>query len=182
MAYNIAFAMMFFGFFVYLTDVWHYSISRAGIAVMPGPMSVVIVAMFIGPLFRKYGRRFLLLSGSVLLSATALWFMGIPGDAPNYFGTWLPGMLISGVGVGILIPGLAAATVSELPAQKYSVGSAINQTVRQIGSVLGVAVFVGAVGIQSRLHADFGIAYGIQFGFSLLTCGLCALIRDPATA
>ena len=45
--FGVAFAMMFFGFFFYMTGVWHYSLPKAGLAVTPGPLLVMPTALCI---------------------------------------------------------------------------------------------------------------------------------------
>jgi hypothetical protein len=54
LTFGIVFAMMFFGFFLFLVQAWHYSLPRAGLAVSPGPLLVVPVAV-IGA-FARSGR------------------------------------------------------------------------------------------------------------------------------
>jgi MFS family permease len=44
LTFGTAFAMMFFGFFFFMRQVWHYQLPRAGLAVTPGPLLVVPVA------------------------------------------------------------------------------------------------------------------------------------------
>jgi MFS family permease len=70
---------------------------------------------------------------------------------PNYLATWLPGTLLVGVGVGFTFPVLSAGAVSSLPPARYAVGSAVNQTARQIGGALGIAVLVALIGSQRQL-------------------------------
>ena len=48
-------------------------------------------------------------------------------------------------------PVLSAGAVSSLPSARFAVGSAVNQTARQIGGALGIAVLVALIGSQRRL-------------------------------
>jgi MFS family permease len=66
--------------------------------------------------------------------------------APHYLSLWLPGTLIVGLGIGLTFPVLSAAAVSSLQPERFSVGSAVNQTARQIGGALGVALLVVILG------------------------------------
>jgi MFS family permease len=54
--------------------------------------------------------------------------------------------LIVGLGIGLTFPVVSAAAVSSLEPSRYSVGSAVNQTARQIGGALGVAILVVILG------------------------------------
>ena len=72
---------------------------------------------------------------------------------PDYLALWLPGTLIVGLGIGLTFPVLGAAAVSSLAAARYSVGSAVNQTARQVGGALGVAILVVILGTPSSAAA-----------------------------
>jgi hypothetical protein len=104
-----------------------------------GTLTVIPVAVLTGRLAGRFGHRPFLIGGALLYAAAALWFMLVPGDQPSYLLQWLPGLLLSGTSVGLVLPSLSAAAVSRLPAQHYAVGSAVNQATRGIGSVIGVA-------------------------------------------
>jgi hypothetical protein len=45
---------------------------------------------------------------------------------PAYFARWLPGALVTGVGVGMVLPSLSAAAVAHLPPARFGIGSAVN--------------------------------------------------------
>jgi EmrB/QacA subfamily drug resistance transporter len=173
LSFGIAFSMMFFNFFLFMTGVWHYSLPRAGLAITPGPLMVMPVAIITGRLAGKLGHRPFLIGGALSFAACGAWFWLVPGTEPHYVRDWLPGMLLSGIGVGMLMPSLAGAAVSRLPSQHFAVGSAVNQATRQIGSVLGVALAVMLVGHAGVQRVDFTPVYMIHVGLALLTALLC---------
>lgn len=173
LSFGIAFAMMFFAFFFYMREVWHYSLPRAGLAITPGPLLVVPFAIITGRLAARLGHRPFLVGGSLLYAASGLWFLLVPGEEPAYLTHWLPGLVMSGISVGMVLPSLAGAAVNRLPAQQYAVGSAINQATRQIGAVLGVAITVLLLGHAGIRHADFVPVYGIHVALALLTALFC---------
>ena len=115
-------------------------------------------------------------SRALLYAATALWFLLVPGRSPSYVLQWLPGLLMSGTSVGLVLPSLSAAAVNKLPAQHYAVGSAVNQAIRQIGSVIGVAIIVLLLGHAGVQRSDFDAVYGLQMGLALLTAALCSMV------
>ena len=173
LSFGIAFAMMFFGFFFYMTEVWHYSLPRAGLAITPGPLLVVLTAVLSGRVAGRTGHRPFLVGGSLIYATSGLWFLLMPGEAPDYLHQWLPGVLMSGIGVGMVLPSLSAAAVNRLPADQYAVGSAVNQATRQIGSVLGVAITVLLLGHAGVQRSDFVPLYALHVGLALLTAALC---------
>ena len=144
--YAMGFFAMLLGNILFLTSVWHYSILKAGLAVTPGPLVVAAVSAPAGRLAARIGFRPVLLVGfSVFVGGLVLYALGV-GLTPDYVSEWLPATLITGLGIGLTFPVLSAAAVSSLHHQRFAVGSAVNQTARQIGGAFGVAVLVVILG------------------------------------
>ena len=173
LAFGIAFSMMFFAMFFFLMQVWHYSLPQAGLAVSPGPSLVVPVAMVAGRIAARIGHRPLLVLGSLLYAAGGLWLYLRVGPSPDYLGVWLPGLLMTGTAVGMVLPSLSGAAVARLAPTRFGVGSAVNQAVRQMGSVLGVAATVAFVGHASPRIADFRSLYLTHVALAFITAMLC---------
>ena len=182
LSFGIAFSMMFFAFFFYMNSIWHYSLPKAGLAMAPGPLLVVPVAALSGRIAGRHGHRPLLVTGCLIYAASALWYLLVPGPEPAYLTHWLPGMLLSGIGVGMVLPSLAGAAVSHLPSDHYAVGSAINQAIRQIGSVMGVALTVLLLGRTGLQRVDFNAVYLCHMGLALLTAALCVPVNTVPAA
>ncbi len=173
LVFGTAFSMMFLGFFFFMIGVWHYPLPQAGLAVTPGPLLVMPTAIVTGRLASRLGHRRFLVGGALLYAVSSLWFFMVPGNEPNYLQHWLPGLLMSGIAVGLVLPSLSAAAVSRLPAAHYAVGSAVNQATRQIGSVLGVAITVALLGQATLQRTDFNALYLVHGSLALLTGLLC---------
>jgi MFS family permease len=173
LTFGTAFSMMFLTFFFYVMNIWHYSLPQAGLAVTPGPLLVMPAAIVTGRLASRLGHRRFLVGGSMLYAISSLWFLLVPGNEPNYVLHWLPGLIMSGLAVGLVLPSLSAAAVSRLPAAHYAVGSAVNQATRQIGSVLGVALTVALLGHATLQRTDFDALYLLHAALALLTGLLC---------
>ena len=173
LVFGTAFSMMSLTFFFFMMNVWHYSLPQAGLAVTPGPLMVMPTAIITGRLATRLGHRRFLVGGSLLYACSSLWFWLVPGAQPQYLSQWLPGLMMSGIAVGLVLPSLSAAAVSRLPMAHYAVGSAVNQATRQIGSVLGVALTVALLGHASLQRADFNALYLLHAALALLTGLLC---------
>ena len=183
LSFSIAFSMMFFAFFFYMTEIWHYSLPRAGLAITPGPLLVIPFAILTGRLAARHGHRPFLVGGSVIYALSGLWFLLVPGMEAHYVTHWLPGLLLSGMAVGMVLPSLSGAAVNRLPLAHYAVGSAVNQATRQIGSVLGVALTVMWIGHGHLTAADFKPVYFSHVVLALLTGLLCLSVNTrPAPA
>jgi EmrB/QacA subfamily drug resistance transporter len=149
LVYAAGFFPMLLGNILFLTSVWEYSIMRAGLAVTPGPLVVAVVAGPAGRLAGRVGFRPVLLAGAACFATGLGWYVANVGTTPAYLTEWLPGTLIVGLGVGLTFPVLSAAAVSALPPHRFAVGSAVNQTARQVGGALGIAVLVMLLGEPS---------------------------------
>jgi len=83
---------------------------------------------------------------------------------PDYLRWWLPQTLVTGLGVALTFPVLSAAAVSGLAPASFAAGGAINQTARQVGAVLGVAILVAVLGTPTSLaqaHDRFRAAWAV---------------------
>lgn len=149
LVYAMSFFAMLLGNILFLTEVWHYSIQRAGLAVTPGPIVVAVVSGFAGRAAARVGFRAVLVPGSLVFASGLLWFATQVGVQPAYLSEWLPGTLLTGLGIGLTFPVLSAAAVSTLPAERFGVGSAVNQTARQVGGSIGVAILIAILGARA---------------------------------
>ena len=132
---------------LFLTSVWQYSTLRAGLAITAGPARG---RRAVGP--DGQARRAASGTGRCSSSAASCsppavgWYATVVGTEPHYLAQWLPAALLVGLGVAFGFPVLSAAAVAGLPTDRFAAGGAINQTARQLGAVLGVAVLVAIIG------------------------------------
>ena len=142
LVYAMGFFAMLLGNILFLTGVWHYSILRAGLAVTPGPLVVAAVSGPAGKLAARRGVRPVLVVGFAVFAAGLAMYAVRVGVHPDYVGRWLPATLVTGLGIGLTFPVLGASAVASLHPNRFAVGSAVNQTSRQVGGALGVAILV----------------------------------------
>ncbi len=144
--FSIGFTAMFFGSILFLTRIWGYTLVQTGVAVMPGPLLVVLLAPIAGRLVAAYGHRRLLIPGGLLYASGALVLLLGVSTTPQLLAVWLPSALLSGIGVSLILPVLGSAAVQNLPPPKLAVGSGVNQAIRQFGTVLGVSLAFAILG------------------------------------
>jgi NTE family protein len=75
------------------------------------------------------------------------------GAEPDWLGLWLPGACLTGIGIGLAFPTLSAASVRDIPIDRFATASAVNAAFRQVGAVLGTAILVAIVGDPASLSA-----------------------------
>jgi MFS family permease len=159
----MAFGAMLLGSVLFLTGVWHESVLRAGLQIAPGPATAALFAVPAGLLAARVGERVTGALGALLFAAGGAWWLSRIGATPNYAGAFLPGMVIGGAGVGLVIPSLTSAATSSLPPDRFATGSAVLSMSRQIGVALGIAVLVSVVGTPAPGQAVDSFKDGYTF-------------------
>ena len=177
LVFGAAFTAMFLSFFLFMTTIWHYGLTKAGFGITPGPLLVMPVAIISGRYVARLGHRPLLIAGGLIYALSGLWFYLNTSLTADYLSVWLPGMLLSGIGVGLVLPSLSGAAVARLPAKRFGVGSAVNQAIRQFGSALGVAFTVTILGGQVQNLQQFRYVYLFLIAGGVLTALLSLFIR-----
>ena len=167
--YYTGFAAMLLGTTLLLTVQWHFSVLQAAVSIAPGPITAGIVSPFSGRLSARFGIRATLVAGAVLFAAAGAWPLASAGDSPAYAAVVLPSMLLWGVANALIQPSLFACA-GAAPRAELASGSAVLATARQLGSALGVAIFVAMLGPTPGL-AGFDRAWIVV----LITAAMTAL-------
>lgn len=171
-AFGTAFTAMFFSSILFLTEIWQYSILRAGFAVAPGPALVAVLAPFVGNLAGRIGQRPLILTGGLMFAIGGLWRLVLLTGTPAYVTDYLPSMLFTGLGVSMCLPQLSSVVAQSLPPNRLGVGGGSNQAIRQFGGTLGVALtiaFLAAPESLSDALSNFDLVWWLLIGGGLLT-------------
>ena len=175
---------------LFLTSVWHESVLTAGLMLFPGPAMATLFSVPSARLGARVGFRIPGVIGSLLFAAGSVWYLTQTGGTPAYASEYLPGLLIGGAGVGLVIPTLTGAGASTLPPERFATGIAVLTMGRQIGAALGVAVLVAVLGQTTTSVATFhgawliSICGGLAAGLTLAALGRPARVpaRAPALA
>jgi EmrB/QacA subfamily drug resistance transporter len=147
--FGIAFGAMLLLVTLWCQDVWGWSALRTGLGVAPGPLLVPFWSIAAGPIARRIGPGPVAAAGCVIFAAGCVFWRLNLALAPDYPARMLPGMLLTGTGVGLTLPTLVSAAVSAVPPQRFATGSGIVTMARQVGIVLGVAILVTVLGHPS---------------------------------
>jgi EmrB/QacA subfamily drug resistance transporter len=139
-------ALSMFGVFffvsLYMQNVLGYSAVQAGAAFLPMTILIILIAPIAGKASDKYGSRWLITIGMLLLGVQLLYLSQLGGDAT--FWNLLPGFLVGGLGMAITMTPTAAAATRAVPVEKSGVGSAVLNAMRQVGGSVGIAL-MGAI-------------------------------------
>jgi hypothetical protein len=154
LAFTTGFAGMLVVNVLYLTGTWGWSPPVAGSALAVGPLVVVGVSRVSGHLTGRFGIGPVVALGALLFAAGPAWWALHLGATPDYAAGMLPGQLATGLGVGLVLPGLSSVVGAALPAHRWGTGSSLITTARQVGSVLGVALLVSVIGTHTTGRAE----------------------------
>jgi EmrB/QacA subfamily drug resistance transporter len=143
-----------FGIFLFVTlymqNVLGYSPTQAGAAFLPMTILIVIFAPLAGKLSDRVGSRWLMAGGLVLISLSLL--LDTRFDASSTYWDILPAFVVGGIGMGFAMTPTTAAAMGSVPVDKAGVGSAVLNSMRQVGGSLGIAV-LGAI-VASYITAE----------------------------
>jgi MFS family permease len=114
--------------------------------------------------------------GMLLLSASLLIFSRL--EASSDFWNLLPGLIVGGFGMGFVMTPTTAAAMGSVPVDKAGVGSAVLNSMRQVGGSLGIAVMGAIIAVSVSAppgtpEAAGGFVRGFQH--ALVVASLIAL-------
>jgi EmrB/QacA subfamily drug resistance transporter len=128
-----------------LEGVWHYGTVRVGLAILPGPAMAAVISINAARISRRFGRTVPAVAGLLVFGAAAVVWLVSARDRPAYVGTFLPALLLAGVGSGLTQAPLLASA-GALPPARFATGSAVLNMSRQVGGAVFIAVLVALAG------------------------------------
>ena len=148
-----AMGAMFFGAF-YLQLVRGYGPLASGALFVPFALGQMIFAPRSAAMVKRFGPKAVSFVGLLLVATGLAVWLFIGQDTP----IWLVGaaFFLMGVGMANVMPPATESIMAALPREKAGVGSAVSNTIRQLGGALGVAV-LGAV-LSSVYRGNLGNA------------------------
>ena len=133
---------VFFFVSLYMQNVLGYSPTQAGAAFLPMTVLIVLIAPLAGKLSDRVGSRWLMGTGMILVSASLLIFSRL-GLGSSYWHIF-PGLIVGGLGMALTMTPTTAAAMGSVAVDKAGVGSAVLNSMRQVGGSLGIAL-MGAI-------------------------------------
>jgi MFS family permease len=125
---------------LFLTEVWHYSELKAGLAMTHGALASAAVGIAVGRTSRKPSPRALTIIGALMIAGTGLALALWAPAEPHFLTVWLPAGAIGGAGMGALSVGVSSAAAMSVAPQSFAAATGLNVAARQVGGALGVAI------------------------------------------
>jgi EmrB/QacA subfamily drug resistance transporter len=135
---SFAFFGVIFFLSLFMQEVQGYSPTKAGVLQLPATLGIMAAAIVSGRIVGRIGARLpitlgLLMTGTALLCLTSVQ----PDTGYSSFWYWL---LLMGVGNGLIMSPMTTAIMGTVPTARAGMASATSNTMRQVGSVFGIAV------------------------------------------
>jgi EmrB/QacA subfamily drug resistance transporter len=185
-----------------------YTAAAAGAGGIPGSLLLIFFSRRFGTLASRYGPRWFMAIGPAIMALGVLWFSRVPptsapwrlqpADPSTYLPTlswlvdFLPGSLVFGVGLTMMVAPLTTALMTSVPARNSGVGSAINNAISRVGPQLaGALIFIFLTAnfystLASRLTGVDVSSTGFRKQVSPLNTPpdphLIAVVRDASTS
>lgn len=174
---------------VYLQVSAGWSPLEAGAATVPVSIVMLLLASWFGGYGTRHGARTPMLAGCLVLAA-GLALLALAPDQPDYLVHILPGVLLQGLGLSMLVAPLTGTVLAAVPDSRSGVASGINNAVSRTAGLLAVAalpLMVGLTGDQYRVphlvadayrSAMWWCALWVLAGAALTVIGLPGRPRD----
>jgi EmrB/QacA subfamily drug resistance transporter len=158
---------MFFVMTQYLQFVRGYTPLEAGIHTLPMALAMMVSAPISQRSVERFGPRLVVFGGMIAATVGLLGMSQLEADTPYL---WLGiAFVIMGAGMGHVMPPATTSIMSSLPLGKAGVGSAVNDTTREVGGALGVAILGSLLASSFRASVD-----------DVLPAGVPAEVREAA--
>jgi predicted MFS family arabinose efflux permease len=141
-----------FGFFLvaiqFLQLELGYTPLKAAVALLPMTVVSIPLSTAAAQLAERYGQRTIASLGMAIGAGGLLSFATI-GTGSSYW-HFLVCLVIASVGISLAMTPATTAIVASLPRAKQGVASAVNDTAREVGAAIGVAVLASAFNVSYR--------------------------------
>ena len=141
---------------LYLQSVMGFSPARAGIALMPLMIPVLLVMYPAGRIYDQRGARLPATAGAITVTI-GLSILAVGTGMESY---WV--IMIGMIGIGVGVPFIQVPSntdgMSRVEAQRRGMASGVLQTFRQFGSVVGLAIIAAVIAAEGETTGDREVA------------------------
>ena len=148
MILNLSFYGELFMIPFYFQNLRHYSVFMTGLAILPLPGLAVIGSYLGGKLIAKIGSAKIIFIGLLIASLGFFALLTLAETTPNYIWIMIPFLAI-GFGVSFATPAMTFAAIHSVAQERAGIAAAVLNTISQVGSLIGVAVF-GTIAATSK--------------------------------
>lgn len=174
----LAGSLLFLAIFLQVSAGW--TPLEAGAATVPVSVMMFFLAARFGSVATRFGARMPMVAGAVVLTIGFAWLALAPDD-PSYLGQILPGVVVMGLGLSMLVAPLTGAVLAAVPDSRSGLASGINNAVSRTAGLIAVAVLPLLTGLSGTAYRD-PIAVGHSYRASMWWCAALVLTGALLTA
>jgi EmrB/QacA subfamily drug resistance transporter len=189
-AANAVSLLMYFGMFgsifllaQFFQVVQGYTPLQAGIRTLPWTMMPMFVAPIAGALSDRVGSRGLLVVGMAMMSGALAWIALVSSPTVEYI-KLVPPFILAGIGMSLYFAPTANLVLSAVRRDEEGKASGVNNTIREVGGVLGVAVlatvFSAVGGYTSGTAFVNGMTAAVWVGAAIVALAAVAAMLIPS--
>jgi MFS family permease len=171
----------FFTVSVYLQEVNHYNAVQTGLMLTPATIGILAASAGADRFARRHPQRWLIIAG-FLATAIGMILLLLLVRAHSGILSWVPGLLLFGAGVGVMLTSSVNVVQSSFPDADQGEISGLSRSVSNLGSSLGTAL-VGSVLVAATLPAGkpFAVALATMLVITLVGLVIAVLIPRQQT-
>lgn len=158
---------------LYMQNMLGFSAFHSGLALLPGAIIMGIMNPITGRLFDKFGARGLGITGFFLLVVTTFAFTNLSIETSFRYIAVMNAIRMLSISM-VMMP-VTTAGLNELPQHLIPHGSAVNNTLRQMGGAIGTAMLV-TIMVTTAIpdQGVEGLIHGVNVSFMI--AGIIAVI------
>jgi EmrB/QacA subfamily drug resistance transporter len=192
---GVAMFGVFFFNSLFIQNILGYSAIQTGATFLPMTVLIILVAPWAGRFSDRIGPRWLMTAGMLFVTASLLLFAQL--DAGSSFWAIVPGLVTGGFGMALAMTPTTAAAMGSVPVDKAGVGSAVINSMRQVGGSLGIAILGAVVATQisvsvfnprypeqfvSGYHHALYVGAALTLGAAFIAASFVRQVRQPEPA
>ncbi|MBF6195726.1 MFS transporter [Nocardia sp. CDC186] len=167
----------------YFQIVQGYGPLQSGIRTMPWTMAPMVVAPLAGLIVDKVGARALLTTGQMALAVALAWMAAVTSVDASYL-SFVGPFVLGGIGMGLTFAPSATVVMAAAAEQDRAIASGTNNTLREIGVAMGVAVLASVFAAQGsyldpQSYVD-GLVPAVWVGAAIVAVGALVSRLLPA--
>jgi MFS family permease len=167
----------FFIVSVYLQEVDHYDAVKTGLMLTPATIGILGASAGADRFARRHPQRWLIIAGFLTTGSGMILLLALV-RAHSGIITWVPGLLLFGIGVGVMLTSSVNVVQSSFSDDDQGAISGLSRSVSNLGSSLGTAL-VGSVLVASTLPEGKPFAVALATMLVLTLAGLVLAVLIP---
>jgi len=137
---------------LFMQTLLGYTAEQAGLALMPGGFTIIVLLPLVGFLLSRYSPRWLLFFGLVVLSGSLFHMAGF--DLGMDFKTAAVARMFQAAGMAFLFVPINTAAYAFLPREKNNAASGLMNLARNIGGSVGISLVTTLLDRRSQVHLN----------------------------